>query len=279
MHDAYAHCEALVRETDKDRYLAALFIPAAARRHVFALYAFDSEIAAVRGRIREPMTGEVRLQWWRDTLAGKAAGEAAGHPVAAALLDTVRRCELPIGEFERMLEARAFDLYPGAMPSREAFDAYLHATASTVFALAGKLLGGNGATLGAGADSAGLAYGITGLLRALPLHASRGQIYLPGDLLDRHNADGDLILRGKGHAGLSGALAELRRDARAHLTQAHRLMPDVPEKARAAFLPLALVEPYLKQMERRDYDPFRPPVEIPQWRRQWLLWRAARTLR
>jgi phytoene synthase len=29
-------------------------------------------------------------------------------------------------------------------------------------------------------------------------------------------------------------------------------------------------------MERRDYDPFTTPVEVPQWRRQWLLWHAAR---
>ena len=35
------------------------------------------------------------------------------------------------------------------------------------------------------------------------------------------------------------------------------------------------VRPTLARMERRDYDPF-VPVEIAQWRRQWLIWRAAR---
>ena len=43
-----------------------------------------------------------------------------------------------------------------------------------------------------------------------------------------------------------------------------------------AFLPPALVPRYLAVMDRADYDPFRTAVEIPQWRRQWTLWRAAR---
>jgi phytoene synthase len=43
-----------------------------------------------------------------------------------------------------------------------------------------------------------------------------------------------------------------------------------------ALLPVALVRAYLARMERADYDPFRTPVDVPQWRKQWLLWRAAR---
>ena len=41
-------------------------------------------------------------------------------------------------------------------------------------------------------------------------------------------------------------------------------------------LPVALVPGYLSVMERPGYDPFRSAVEVSQWRRQWVLWRAAR---
>ena len=95
MHDAYAHCEALVRTSDKDRFLASLFAPADARPYLHALYAFANEIARVRAAVREPLPGEIRLQWWRDMLAGEAWGEASANPVAAALLDTVAQCDLP----------------------------------------------------------------------------------------------------------------------------------------------------------------------------------------
>jgi phytoene synthase len=50
----------------------------------------------------------------------------------------------------------------------------------------------------------------------------------------------------------------------------------LPAIAQPVFLPLVLVDAYLTRMERRGYDPFTTPVEIPQWRRQWMLWRAAR---
>lgn len=274
MDDPYAHCAALVREADKDRYLAALFIPALARPHVLALYAFNVEIGSVRERTDNPMAGEVRLQWWRDALTGSAAGGSAGHPIASALLDTIARCDLPVGDFERMIEARAFDLYDDPMPSSEVFEAYVRATASPLFAITGRILAGEDVALAAAADRAGLAYGITGLLRAFPLHASRGQIYLPTDLLDQNSA-----LRGQSTAGVLKALAELRRAARGHLAEARRLLPAVPPQAAPAFLPLALADAYLERMERRGYEPFQTPVEIAQWRRQWILWRAARRLR
>jgi phytoene synthase len=48
-----------------------------------------------------------------------------------------------------------------------------------------------------------------------------------------------------------------------------------PPAVTPALLPVALVRPTLARMERRSYDPF-APVEIARWRRQWLLWRAAR---
>ena len=95
MQDAHAHCEALVRAADRDRYLAGLFAPAAVRRHLYALYAFASEVARVREAAREPLPGEIRLQWWSDALGGDARGEVAANPVAAALIDTIEQCALP----------------------------------------------------------------------------------------------------------------------------------------------------------------------------------------
>src|ERR1700755_177415 len=94
MQDPYAHCEAVVRAADKDRFLAALFAPAERRRHLFALYGFNGEVSRVRELAREALPGEIRLQWWRDVLGGDARGEVSANPVAAALLDTIKACDL-----------------------------------------------------------------------------------------------------------------------------------------------------------------------------------------
>jgi phytoene synthase len=72
---------------------------------------------------------------------------------------------------------------------------------------------------------------------------------------------------------LLAALADLRAVARRHLAQTRALQGSIPADVRAAFQPLALVEPHLKRMERPDYDPFLTPVEVPQWRKLLALWR------
>src|SRR5262249_57436747 len=89
MQDAFAHCEGLLRAADKDRFLTALFAPAACRDALFALYAFNLEIARVREVVREPVAGGIPLQWGSDVLGGAGPGEGAAHPVAAALLATI----------------------------------------------------------------------------------------------------------------------------------------------------------------------------------------------
>ena len=276
MQDAYAYCERLVRAADKDRYLACLFAPAPRRRHLFALYAFNAEVVAVRERTAEPMAGEVRLQWWRDALAGSAAGGTEGNPVSAALTDTIARYGLARESLEDLIEARAFDLYNDPMPTSDVFRGYLRATAASLFELAAMVLGGDRAAISRAAEPAGLAYGIAGLLRAFPLHASRGQIFLPRDLLDRSGVHAEDIAAGRTTPAVLAALAELRADARTKLDEVRRCMADLPAAARPAFLPLALVDGYLSAMDRPDHDPFKNPIEVPQWRRQWALWRAAR---
>src|SRR5258708_3552463 len=125
---------------------------------------------------------------------------------------------------------------------------------------------------------AGRAYAITGLLRAFALHASRGQVYLPLDLLAKHSVARDDIVTGKGAPGLSAALAEIRGLARGHYAEASNRMTSLSPDAVSALLPLELVPFYLDRMEAADYDPFKTPVELPQWWRQWRLWRASRRL-
>ena len=88
---------------------------------MFALYAFNAEIASIRDRIREPLPGEIRLQWWRDAIA---KDEPQGHPLAEELLTTIRRHDLPRKAFDDYLEARIFDLYDDPMPGRAELEGY-----------------------------------------------------------------------------------------------------------------------------------------------------------
>jgi phytoene synthase len=275
MQDSSAYCEALVRAADKDRFLAALFAPAEHRGALYALYAFNVEIAGVRQRIHEPLAGEIRLQWWNDAIAGKAAGDVAANPVAAAVLATVARYRLPLELLTGLIAARRFDLYDDPMARLTDFDDYAGATSSAVMELAARILGADGMPgLAKVVLHAGLGYAIAGLLQAFPIHAERGQLFLPLEVLERHGVGRRVVEAKQATPELRAALAEMRHLAREHLAQAARAADDIPAAALPALLPAALAPPLLTRMERADYDPF-VPIETPQWRRQWRLWRAA----
>jgi phytoene synthase len=270
----FEHCEALVRDGDPDRYWATLFAPGDKRPHLFALYAFSFEIARVRGSVREAMMGEIRLQWWRDALQGETRGDVRANPVAAALDDTIVAFRLPRQALVDLVDARAFDLYDDPMPSLNDLEGYCGETSSSLLRLASIVLADGDPGSPDPAGHAGVAYAVTGLLRAFPWHARRGQVYLPQDILERHGVVRDDIVSGRGGPGLASALADLRAVARRHLAQVETLRSTITPAAEPAYRPLALVEPYLKRMERRDYDPFQTVVEMPAWRRIWALWRG-----
>mgnify|MGYP001765780884 CR=1 FL=1 len=278
--EAYRTVAAEVRRRDRDRWLAGLYAPADRRDHLYALYAFSAEIGRIRDVVSDPLPGEIRARWWADMIAGNRGEEGASHPVAAALADTIRRFRLPEADFERLIDACIFDLYDDPMPDLAALEAYCNDTTSTTIRLAARVLAdGRDPAIDDVAAHAGVAHGIMLILRALPRHAARGQVFLPLDLLQRHGLSRDDVLAGRMTPALADCLAELRGRAREELAATRRLIRDIPPEVAPAFLPVSLVEMCLDRMERVDYDPYRTPVEAPQWRRQLRLWRAARRAR
>ena len=271
----YAYCEGLLRRDDRDRWLASLFVPRERRPHIHALYAFSLETARVGEIVSEPLLGEIRFQWWRDTLEG--AADAKANPVAAALLDTVARFDLPKAPLDDLIAARAAGLYGEPMDSVAALEAYTKATCANLLRLAALIL--DGAEAAASRDAAlhaGIAYGITGLIRVLPWHSGRGQVFVPIEILQAHGASRDDFAAGRASEAILAALADTRAVARAHLDIFYAMLPCLPDKSRPAFLPACLCKPYLRLMEKPGYEPFKTVIELAQWRRQWILSRAAR---
>jgi len=274
----YAYCEDLIRRNDQDRWLASLFIPQDLRRHIHALYAFSLEIARVKQAVSQPLAGEMRFQWWRDAIEGENAQDARANPVSAALLDTIARFELPKSLMLELIDARTRDLYGDRIESLQELESYAQATCSNLFRLAALVLDGDETDKAAiGSRHAGIAYGITGLLRAMPWQKAHGAPFVPAEILEKHGRALAELTEGRSSPAIVAALGELRALARRHLDVFSARLPGLPAKSKPAFLPLSLCKDYLQQMEKRGYDPFRTSVELPQWRRQWILWRAART--
>ena len=271
-----SHCAELVRAHDFTRYASTLFVSATERRALLALYAFNVEICRVHAQVSQPLPGEIRLQWWRDMLAGDGHGGIEGNPVAAELLQAVRSYRLPVERLSRLIEEHQFDLYNDPMPTSAALEGYLNDTCSVLFSLAAQLSGWRSDEIEHLASHAGLAQGIAQVLTALPLDASRRQLFVPMQLLQQYEVGVEEVFAGKPTPKLRAAFAQLISDGQRHLATAFTLLESVPPEVRPVFLPLALVSRDLDRMLRADADPFvpQPPSRL---RILWTLWRASRS--
>lgn len=276
---AYAHCLDVLRDTDKDRYLTCLLSPEARRGPLAALYAFNAEIARIRDIVREPLPGEIRMQWWRDVLEGAGAGDSVANPLAAALLDCVRAYNLPVPVLVNLIDARIFDLYDDPMESRAALEGYAGETASALIQLASLILDPENAAASAeAAGHAGVAQTIAGILLLMPMHRRRGQVYIPAEILTATGLDRDSFLKGEDRPAIGAAISALAGLGRDHLQKA-RAAGSISCGNLPAFLPVALAEPVFFRAERAGADLFDRQIVPAQWRRQWWLWRASRTRR
>jgi 15-cis-phytoene synthase len=274
--DSAGFCAELVRSRDFPRYASTLFVPAAQRRALLALYAFNVEISRVREQVSQPLPGEMRLQWWTDMLAGTGHGGIEGNPVAAELLLAIRYRRLPVERLSRLIDEHQFDLYNDPMPTMAALEGYINDTSSALFSLAAGIAGLPSDKIEHLARHAGFAQGFVQVIAALPLDASRRQLFVPLQLLESHGSDIEEVFAGKQTLKLRAALDQLIGEAQGHLKTAFELLVQVPPQVRPVFLPLSLVARDLKRMSRADSDPFTPRVTS-RLRTLWTLWRASRS--
>ncbi len=251
-----------VRAADPDRYFSALFAPAALRPSLFALYAFHAELARVAQTVREPMLGAIRLEWWRETAEGAARGKPRNHDVARGLSALFAQKSVTLADLESLIAARAFDSSADRFADFAALENYIDATGGAVMRMAARILDGNPALTSEPAR----AYGLTGLLRALPFHNSRHKLYLPLDLLAAlHVTPEEFFHLEKDDPRLAAAVRQVSLKARDHFLVA-RAAPK-PGPALAAILPAAMVPVYLRRLPTgRD---------VPIHRRQMALLSAA----
>lgn len=277
--EAYAACLMTLRATDLDRYLACLLVPEDKRGPLAALYAFSAELARVRDLVREPLPGEVRLQYWRDLIEGQPHGDVQANPLAAGILHAVVDHKLPRAALVAMTEARIFDLYDDPMPDRATFEGYAGETSSALLQLGTLILDpANAAAAAEAAGHAGIAQLVAGCLLLMPLHRSRHQVYVPGDILSAVGLNAGAFLDGRDRDRVTAALSALTGYGRDHLRIARAKASGLSPAARQAFLTVALVDPVLARAQKAGFSVMERSIQPSQLSRQWRLWRAKRRL-
>ena len=253
--DRLSPVAALVRRHDPDRFQTVLFAPAARREALFALYAFNYEIARVRESVTQPMLGQIRLQWWRENIAAAFTGNAIRHhPVVEPLAAAVREFGLTRDHFDRLIDARETDLADEPQASLAAVEDYAESTSAGLVYLALEVLGAHNSAAAEAAHHIGIAYAIAGLLRLLPFRARR---IIPADI------------------PLQKGVIELSAAASRHLVAARGHRNAIPHSALPALLPAIIAQRSLTRLKRAGYNPFDPALATPDPLQIWRLTAAA----
>lgn len=242
------------RAHDRHRYLAALFAPAERRDAVLALILLGHELAKVPEVAREPMTGYIRYQWWRDAL-GEAAegGPPRAHPVAVALAEALRQGWLAPEPLQGLVDAREQELAGPPEGGLAALEGFAAATDGRLQELVLAALGGGSAAERAAARDLGTALGLLAAVRA----AGRRRPRLPPGLLSETGADPRDLAAGRMSASLGRAVTAVLGRAEALLADARRAAGRPERRLMAAFLPARLASAEARQLRRLDGDPYR----------------------
>ena len=219
-----------VRRHDPDRFLTALFAPPAQRNALLALYAFNHELARAREVVSEPPLALIRLEWWREVVEGASRR----HEVASPLAIAMDNGSLSRNDLLAMIAAREIEAEP-SIATLDDWRNYVHGVAGGVAVAAGRALGVTDPEL---LRPFGAAYGVAGLVRAMPSLAARGRCLLPDDLLRAHGLSAEAAVAAPASPPVRRVLSALVQEGQALLARA--ASAPLPRSAVAAALPAVL---------------------------------------
>ena len=260
---------ALARAADYDRYLSAVFAPAARREALFALIAFNHEIARIPDAVSEPMLGRIRLQWWREVLDAVYAGAPARrHEVAVPLAEAINGCRLDRAPFDALLDAREADLEEEGPADLAALERYAAATGGSLTELMVRACGAvSGPALEAGRQ-VGTAWALIGTLRAAPHAAAQGRLTLPADLLAKAGIAADDLRAGRGFESFAAVAEPVAGRAAELLAAARQARRAVPRQCRGVLLIARLADLYVTPLRRAAWDPRDSRLDVGPLRKQ-----------
>jgi phytoene synthase len=264
---SYSYCERLARREARNFYHAFRVLPHPQRRAMCALYAF---LRVTDDLSDGPGAAGVKrglLTEWRRRLDLALAGIST-HRLHPAFQHTVTKFGIPREHVDAVLDGVEMDLEPVRYAAFEDLYRYCYRVASAVGLACIHIWGFADERAKVYAESAGIAFQLTNILRDLAEDARRGRVYLPQEDLVRFGYDAERL--GRGERG--GPFRELMRfeveRTRRYYEEARPLARLLPPAGRAVFLVMARTyRGLLDAIERRDYDVFSSRVSVSRWRK------------
>jgi squalene synthase HpnC len=274
--ESYDECRRIARNAASSFYPAFFLLPEAKRRGLCALYAFfrllddvsddasqreqcpadaDTPDAAIKSR-------NASIARWRSLVDDAYAGKTGGHPILPAFADTASRFGIPSRYFHDLISGSEMDLTELSYPTFDRLREYCYRVAGTVGLTCIHVFGFKDPKAPDLAETLGIAFQLTNILRDVPEDLRMGRVYIPQEDLQRFGvAKPDLA------GPLTPALAQMMEfeadRAWQYYEKGAALISLLDRDSRGALWALARnYSSLLARIESRGYDVFTARVRL-----------------
>jgi len=192
LRESYKECKRLNAQHGKTYYLATLLLPKAKRPHVHALYGFARYADEIVDDLGSTLSLEEKrdsLERWSEQLLQDIAHGRSHDHIGRALVDTVRRFDIPIAYFEAFLHSMSMDLTVTEYETYEDLLEYVYGSAAVIGLQMVHVLGtmeGKKSEALIPAEKLGIAFQLANFIRDVGEDLERGRVYLPMNELKAH---------------------------------------------------------------------------------------------
>jgi len=269
--DPWAHVNRIVARSGTSFLWGMRVLPAAGRRAMHAIYAFCREVDDIADEPGEVADKRRALAAWREEIDRLYAGRPEWL-TTRALLEPVRRFELPREEFLAMLDGMEIDAAPEVrMPALDDLLDYCRKVAGSVGVLSVHVFGVPRDPGPRIAVELGNALQLTNILRDLKEDAELRRVYVPQEMLDRHGIAVPTPSALFAHPGFAEVCAELAGLARGYYAESSRLLTELGwRRMRPAVLMMAVYRETLDSLEKRGWNRIGGPIRVTRARKLWL---------
>ena len=249
---------------DPDFAMTCGFVPAPKRHAVQTLLAFYAHLIGIVYQARDPMLGEIKLQWWRDVFEGKRdQSEAQAHPLAQTVLETLVRHALPAHGLADMVDAVTDFLYAEPPEDLTALEYACGRIYSVLMRYASLILADGQDSGPAGlAGPAGVAYGLVRVLSDVPLMRRGSHVMIPIALFKQAGLDDTQFHTLRDREALQLLLQPLIELAHKRLDEFRADFKQLPPALRPAFAVMGLVGPRLERLHKDIKSPSYNPDTV-----------------
>jgi phytoene synthase len=268
---SYAECKRLNAQHGKTYYLATLLLPPAKRPFVHALYGFaryaDEIVDDLASTLSDTQKAEALEKWGSSVIADIKSGKSHDH-IGAALVDTVKRFDIPISYFEAFLKSMQMDLTITQYQSYEELMEYVYGSAAVIGLQMLPILGTLSDEAYVAAEKLGVAFQLANFIRDVGEDLDRGRVYLPLQELARHGVTRQMLEERSLTPEIKSALKEQIARVRQLQAEASSGIKLLSPESRACIE--AASELYcgiVDEVEKIDYEIFKKRAKTSTWRR------------